>query len=249
MTYGWIVGGDPSVTRAVAVAVVYLAIGVIGLVPPALNVLLFVAVIVTLADPLTVIDSGAWLSFGATFGIIVGAVRLMAWHDAHWPRPTTFALARRWLVGLCGATLAAELTLLPVTATLFNRVGVAGFVLNVVAIPMIAVVQVAGIAGIALVGVWDAGSRCWLGQSRGRPLARCSDRRRSSTWRRGCRGACRRRPDLVVAAFYLTGLAWIAASRRGHRRVAGIAFAMVCARRGLRAGDRAEAATDGSGFD
>ena len=88
MTYGWIVGGDPSVTRAVTAALVYLLIGVIGLVPPALNVLAVVAVIVTLADPLTLVDAGAWLSFGATFGIVIGARRLLAWHDARWPATT-----------------------------------------------------------------------------------------------------------------------------------------------------------------
>ncbi len=193
--------------------------------PPALNVLLFVAVIVTLADPLTVIDSGAWLSFGATFGIIAGAVRLVAWHDAHWPRLTTFALARRWLVGLCGATLAAELTLLPVTATLFNRVGVAGFVLNVVAIPMIAVVQVAGIAGIALVGGWDAGA----GVAGAIARAATGTLVGSSTLVDVAPWLSWRVPPpagFVVAAFYVTGLAWIAASRRALRRVAGIALAM-----------------------
>ena len=140
LTYGWIVGGEPSVTRAITAALIYLALGLAGVVPPAVNVLGMVALVVTLADPMTIVDAGAWLSFGATFGIILGAGKVIAWHDVRWPGPSRPAAARRWLVGLCGATLAAEIALLPVAAALFNRVGMAGLALNVVAIPMIAVV-------------------------------------------------------------------------------------------------------------
>jgi competence protein ComEC len=223
LTYGWIVGGDPSVTRAVAVAFAYLAIGVIGLVPPALNVLAVVAVLLTLHDPLTVIDAGAWLSFGATFGIIVGAGRLVRWHDAHWPGLTTVGLGRRWLVGLCGATLAAELTLLPVTATLFTRVGVAGLVLNVVAIPMIAIVQVAGIVGIAVVEVWETGAAAAGAVARLATAALLG----SSTLVDVAPWLSWRVPPpagLAAVAFYVTGLAWIAASPRLLRRAGGIAL-------------------------
>jgi len=226
VAYGWIVGGDPSVTRAVAVALVYLAIGAIGLVPPALNVLAVVAVIVTLADPLTVIDAGAWLSFGATFGIIVGAGRIVAWHDARWPEPTTPALGRRWLVGLCGATLAAELTLLPVAAALFNRVGIAGFVLNIVAIPMIAIVQVAGIVGIGVLGVWESGAglagavaRTATGVLLG--SSTLVDIAPWLSWR------VPPPAGVSIAAFYLTGLAWIGASRSTSRRAVGVLFAVM----------------------
>ena len=228
VAYGWIVGGDPSVTRAVAVALVYLAIGVIGLVPPALNVLAVVAIIVTLADPLTVIDAGAWLSFGATLGIVVGAGRIVAWHNARWPGLTTPALGRRWLVGLCGATLAAELTLLPVAATLFNRVGIAGFVLNVVAIPMIGIVQVAGIVGISVLGVWESAAELAGAVARTATgvLLGSSTLVDIAPWL-----SWRVPPPAGVSttAFYLTGLAWIAALRSTSRRAAGIAFAvMVC---------------------
>jgi competence protein ComEC len=222
-TYGWIVGSEPSVTRAVAAALVYLAVGLVGLRPPALNVLALVAVIVALADPLTLIDAGAWLSFGATFGIVTGASRLVEWHDARWPLSTTAASGRRWLVGLCGATVAAETTLMPVAATLFHRVGVAGLVLNVVAIPMIAVVQIAGISGILLVGLSKTGAAVAAAVAKAATglllgSSHLVDIAPWLSWRVPPPAA------FVVVAFYVSGLTWVAASHRTYRRSCGVAF-------------------------
>jgi competence protein ComEC len=225
ISYGWIVGGEPSVARAVTVACVYLAVGLAGVVPPALNVLALVAVIVTLADPMTMVDAGAWLSFGATFGIIAGAGRLVAWHDSRWPGPALATRVRRWLLGLCGATLAAEVTLLPVAASLFNRVGVAGLALNVVAVPMIAVVQVAGLVGALLAGVWD------MGASAAATIARLAtgallgssalvDAAPWLSWRVPSPSGG------VIVAFYLSGLLWITVSRSTARRCGGMAFGL-----------------------
>ncbi|MEE2636171.1 MAG: ComEC/Rec2 family competence protein [Acidobacteriota bacterium] len=50
------------------------------------------------------------------------------------------------------ATLCAEAVLLPVGAVLFGRVSFAGLVLNFVAIPLMAVTQIAGLAALVLVG-------------------------------------------------------------------------------------------------
>ena len=148
--YGWTVGGDPSVRRAVTAALVYLACGLTGLVPAALDVLALVAVLVLFAEPLSIVDAGAWLSFGATFGIILCAARLATWSAAGAGlRPIRHRVALS-VTGLLGATIAAELVLLPVAAAVFSRVGVAGLALNFVAIPMIAVVQVAGAGAVAL---------------------------------------------------------------------------------------------------
>ena len=61
-------------------------------------------------------------------------------HDRWWAR---LGGAGRTLVA---ATLAVELVLLPVTARWFHVVTAAGLVANVVAVPAMAVVQVAGLA-------------------------------------------------------------------------------------------------------
>jgi competence protein ComEC len=155
VAYGSIVGGDASVERAVTAACVYLLCGVAGLAPEAIDVLGLVALVIAVVDPLAAIDVGAWLSFGATLGIIVLAAplhrRVMAAAPAHLP-----ARARRWMepaIVLGSATIAAELAILPVSASVFTRVGVAGLVLNFLAIPMMAVIQVASLAAL-VAGAW-----------------------------------------------------------------------------------------------
>lgn len=157
--YGAVAGGDPSVSRAVLAASIYLACGLAGLVPAAIDVVAVVAIAMILADPLTAVDVGAWLSFGATVGIILCARRFIEWYVGG---AAVSSPARRVLhtaAALLGATLAAELALLPVSASVFSRVGVAGLPLNFIAIPMMAVIQMAGLL-VVLVGTLSP----WLAQ-------------------------------------------------------------------------------------
>jgi competence protein ComEC len=154
-TYGWIVGGDPSVTRAVTAAVIWLGAETLGLRAPPLHTFSLVTLIVVARDPLIVVMPGAWLSFGATLGILACAGRLAGWVV---PAGTPAGHSRtgrllRVAVGLGAATLAAELILLPVGAWTFQRVSVAGLLLNFVAVPAMAVVQVAGVILVAGSGI------------------------------------------------------------------------------------------------
>jgi competence protein ComEC len=152
LAYGWVVGGDASVSRAVTVASLYLLCGLVGLRPDGLAVLGTAAVWLTVATPRVVIDPGAWLSFGATVGIIAAFA-----HAGHAQRPAAERRVVRLLRPLSTmlvATLSAELAVLPVSASVFTRVGIAGLVLNFVAIPMMAVVQLAGLAAVLLAGLW-----------------------------------------------------------------------------------------------
>ena len=150
LAYGSVVGGDPSVDprghRRLRRAR--------RLKPwasrqSALHVLAVAAVLILLVDPLTAVDVGAWLSFGATLGILLVAHRL---HVAG-----SRALgATRWTVreysgcamALLAATVAAEMALLPISAPIFHRVSVAGLALNFIAIPAMAVVQFAGLVAV-----------------------------------------------------------------------------------------------------
>ncbi len=169
LAYGWIVGPDPSVTRAVAAACLYLAVGLVGLVPRAPHVLGAVAAVVTLVDPLTVVDVGAWLSFGATLGIVLGAGRLAKWTRAPTSAPARCVTAR-WLIRpailLLAASVAAEAALLPIGAAVFARVSLAGIVLNFVAIPAMAVVQVGGLAVAVTADWWPGGAAVAAGFTR-----------------------------------------------------------------------------------
>ena len=152
--YGWIVGGEPSVTRAITVAILYLASGLIGLSPRPLAILRTAAVLIVLVQPLDVLDAGAWLSFGATFGIITLAPRLVAtvrtFANAH------LSVLPRLAIVLVAATVAAEVMIVPISASVFGRVSVAGVLLNLVAIPAMALMQIAGIVLISVATWWPS---------------------------------------------------------------------------------------------
>lgn len=149
VAYGAVVGGEPSVTRAVIAAVIYLLLRLTAIPPRPVNLLAIVAVVCVLIEPMAVIDVGAWLSFGATFGLIVvlprllDSVRLPVWN---------------WLRAAVLATVAAEILIMPVTAGVFSRVGIAGVVLNLAAIPAMAVVQFAGLALCVWTAFTDVGA-------------------------------------------------------------------------------------------
>jgi competence protein ComEC len=144
-TYGLIVGGDPSVIRAVVAAVVYLLLRLWGIPPRPINLLAVVAVLCVVWDPLTVLDVGAWLSFGATAGLIVVLPRLIEAARGDGVPAGRWARARDVCRAACLATVAAEVVILPITAGVFARVGVAGVLLNLIAIPAMAVVQLSGL--------------------------------------------------------------------------------------------------------
>jgi competence protein ComEC len=159
VAYGWIVGAEPSVQRAVAAAFVYLLARLAGLVPRALNVLSTVAAILVVADPLIAVDVGAWLSFGATLGIVLCANDLgfLSWFSRK-RNPRFFLVLAKAFLGLLAATLAAELVLVPISAAVFGRVSIAGLVLNFIAIPAMGIVQIAGLAVVLVDMCWRTGA-------------------------------------------------------------------------------------------
>ena len=156
LIYGFVVGGDPSVARAVTAASIYLGALLLGITPDPTATLRTAACLLVVADPLMVADAGAWLSFGATLGILLWAGRLAA--VVPWPRePTRVTRLARPVVTLIAATIAAELMITPIAAAVFQRVTVAGLFMNLLAIPAMAVAQIAGlvvsIADIAVPGL------------------------------------------------------------------------------------------------
>lgn len=161
LAYSVVVTGGPSVRRAVLAACIYLSLGMVGVVPRARYVLALVALAVVLADPLTVLDVGAWLSFGATLGIVLYAAPCLRYVTAPFSRlpaaPRAMATA---LGGLLAATVCAEAALLPVSAAVFGRVGVAGLGLNFIAIPAMAVAQAAGLVMVICSGWWPQAAVC-----------------------------------------------------------------------------------------
>jgi competence protein ComEC len=134
LAYAHIAGSGPSVMRATLMAAVYLSLRIIDQRTAPRHAMAVTIAAILLASPLAIADVGLWLTFGATAAIIAGTMRL--------------ALpASGWLkapMALIVASVCAEIVLVPVTAFVFQRVTVAGLVVNLAAVPSMAIVQVAG---------------------------------------------------------------------------------------------------------
>ncbi len=135
--YAALVGGGASVMRATVMASAYLALRIVDLRARPINVLATTAGAMLVAVPLLAADAGFLLTVGATAAIVTVASHLAA--ARAWPS------ALRAIVALVAASIATELALLPVSAALFGRVTVAGPVLNLVAVPAMAIVEQAGL--------------------------------------------------------------------------------------------------------
>ena len=156
--YGYAAGLAPSVLRATAAGMIYLAARAVDHRGAALNAVGVAAAVACATDPLSVLDPGFILSFGATFAIIVavGRVAPRAEERDRQPRRIVARIARLAAVaaiGLGAATVCAEIALAPVGARIFGRVSFAGLVLNFAAIPLMSIIQVAGLAAVALADI------------------------------------------------------------------------------------------------
>ncbi len=129
--------------RATLVAVIYFAARALDHRTPPLNVLALSALLLGVARPLGVFDEGFLLTFAATFEILMGVPRAVDALRARWSDRPRLARVLMPVVGIGTATLCAEAALWPVAAWAFSRLSLAGFVLNVGAIPLMSVVQVA----------------------------------------------------------------------------------------------------------
>jgi competence protein ComEC len=179
--YGFVVSGGASVSRAVLMAVIYFVARAWDLRGPPFQTLVLAAGILLVADPLSVVDIGALLTFGATAGLVAagGVVSIER-------LPSLVAPG----VALLVATVAAEAALLPVSAAVFSRVTFAGLVLNFAAIPLMAVAQLAGMACIPLYALSAklASAVGWLAYIGSEGLVRSADLVALapwSTWRVG----------------------------------------------------------------
>jgi competence protein ComEC len=144
LIYGALVGGGASVNRATLMAMAYFGARAADQRSPPLNTLALVAVLLVAVQPFSVVDPAFILTFGATLAILVVAPSIPA------------AIPRRLLpvVSLFVASAATEAALFPAGALFFSRVTFAGLALNFLAIPLMAVAQIAGMAIVPLAWLW-----------------------------------------------------------------------------------------------
>ncbi len=162
LAYAMLVGSGASVDRATLMAVIYFAARVIDQRSPPLNALSLTAAGLTVADPLIVTDPAFLLTFGATLAILIAVPVLTIRRRAqdgrrrHGGVPSTLANLAQAARAMFAASLAAEALLFPIGAMTFSRVTFAGLGLNFLAIPLMAVAQVAGMAVVPLAAVSGA---------------------------------------------------------------------------------------------
>jgi competence protein ComEC len=222
IAYGYLVGGGASVDRATMTAVVYFAGRALDLRGPPMNALVLVAGLLLVSDPLAVVDPAFLLTFGATAAILivsgeVGTLRL--------PR------AAVPLAGMLIASAAAEAALLPVGATIFSRVTFAGLALNCLAIPLMAVAQIAGMVVVPLFALSGllASAAGWFAYLGAEGLVRTANLVAYApfvTWRVAP-------PALAVSALYYVGglTAWCLWRRRVRLTGSAESVAQGCLRR------------------
>jgi competence protein ComEC len=137
--YASIAAGGASVARATLMATVYLAVRLIDQRTAAANAIGLSAAVLLLLNPLSIADVGFWLTFGATSAIVLGVTRVTM----------PAGSLPRILVTVLLASACAELALAPVSALVFQRVTLAGLVLNFAALPAMTVVQLGALAVVA----------------------------------------------------------------------------------------------------
>ncbi len=145
VAYASLVGSEASVTRATFAAALFLLARTFDHRTAALNSLALSASCLVAVSPLTIVDPGFLLTFGATLGLLLGVEqmtrRVRSSLGSSRGIVRTMAMA---LVAMLAATVCAELALFPLAATVFSRVTVAGLILSFAAIPLMTVAQAAG---------------------------------------------------------------------------------------------------------
>ena len=224
--YSQVVVAGPSVWRATLMAMLYMAARAMDLRSPPWHALAVAAALMVIVHPLDVRDPGFVLTFGATGALLAGAAwgsritgrgaRGKAAPADRWRRATQ--RAGWWVVASLLASAAVELTLMPVSAEAFSRVTGAGLVLNLVAVPLMAVIQVAGTL-VVLAGPVEAVARVsgWVAAVSASALVESARLVEVSPLLSGRVPP----PGPLLLTTYYAGLAMLCAGRRRVRTIGG----------------------------
>jgi competence protein ComEC len=132
MGFAFVVGPEPSVLRAVLMAVLVLAALLLDRETAGLNSLALAAIGILTVRPGDLADPGFQLSFAATAGIVLAP------------------LPRGLVPGALGVSVAAQLAVLPIALAHFNQLSLIGPLANLVAVPLAGLATVLGLAGAAV---------------------------------------------------------------------------------------------------
>ncbi|MGH2348292.1 MAG: DNA internalization-related competence protein ComEC/Rec2, partial [bacterium] len=133
---GWV----PSVGRATVMALVGVAASLLRRDRDAYTSLAAAALVLLIAEPALLADLGFQLSFAATWGLLYVAPALAG----------RIMVGPRWLRSLLSMTAGAQLAVLPLLAYHVGRISIAGFVANLLVVPIVGVLVPVGFAAAGL---------------------------------------------------------------------------------------------------
>ncbi len=226
--FACVVTPGSSVQRASLMAALHLGARVLDHRAASWQALAVAMAAMIVLDPLGLRDVGLLLTCGATVALIE-----CARHLGRIPvgRPM------RWLLAAVAATASVELVVLPIQVWWFSRLSFAGLALNLVAVPLMTVAQVAGLVAVALdlagAPAWPAG---WIASHAVTALDECM---RLAEWAPWLARMTPRPPVWLVAVYYASLVAWWGST--GRRRWF-LAVALAASGVGIAAGQPALAA-------
>lgn len=140
--YSFMAGLSPSVVRAAIMIMVFMLSKVVGRENDSLNSMCFSAVILLLINPLILFSVSFQLSYGAVIGIIVfyNQIKMM------------LELLPKYLQESIAVMLSAQLVVGPVLAYHFYNISLAGFIANLLVVPLVSLVLITGLIS-GLVGL------------------------------------------------------------------------------------------------
>ena len=142
LLFGTMTRWEPSVLRAIAMAVLALLAGFLGRPVDALRALVLAAIVLLVADPFLVHSVGFLLSCGASLGIALLARPLAA----RLPGPA-------WVTEVLAVTAAAQIGVAPVLIPVFGSMPLVALPANLVAVPLAAPLTIWGLVAGVLGGL------------------------------------------------------------------------------------------------
>jgi competence protein ComEC len=142
--FAGVAGAEPSVLRAVIMAVLVLGAVILERQAAVLNSLALAALVILAARPQDLADPGFQLSFAATAGIVLAPI------------------PRGLVAGALGVSLAAQAAVLPVALWHFNQLSTLAPLANLVVVPLAAAATVLGLLAVAVGALTAAAGALFL---------------------------------------------------------------------------------------
>lgn len=140
----WFAGFSPSLSRALLMALLLMALTRLGLAPDVLQILALTAYIQLLWNPADAQSVAYMLSYGALAGILTFGEAMVDAIPARWRTPVGESLC---------ASVGAQLLTSPITAVIFGVLAPIGIVASCAASPLSSVFMVAGMGLVAVSAV------------------------------------------------------------------------------------------------